>query len=243
MNCKNCGNPLPIGSVSCPNCGTSVNDIKSIKEIQNSTNEPIFHEKKKGQEKEKKEEPVINNVDFDDGTKKNIIITVIVIAAVLIVFGIILYSTLGPSGTPKQNQTNTEKMVVGNDNTGYLTLSGKWTEVTDEQEPDVIVYSKDDWKVTLDSFETEEHTAEEAARTVYFNISTSNDNVSDVEITTIKVAKYDGYAVTSYYKDRSMWITNWYFSVGDGKIYHIQIEGPESASENYLIPSTFSVEK
>ena len=73
MNCKKCGNPLPVGSVSCPNCGEPVSNIKSIDEIQNTNNESIFEEEKEKKVQDSENEPVINNLDSEGDKKKKII--------------------------------------------------------------------------------------------------------------------------------------------------------------------------
>ena len=66
------------------------------------------------------------------------------------------------------------------------------------------------------------------------------ENITSEKVT---VAGYNGYRVYGYYKDDNEWLVEWFFEVGNDKIYYIALEGSDLLEEYFDIPDTFSLTK
>lgn len=186
--------------------------------------------------------------------KKNYkpLIIALVIGLVLLI-GIIILSFFLPKlrkSNPdiiiEKEEKNTKDTIIGNDDFGYLKLPGKWYKFQDVDGKSALQYSLDSqWIVSLESYEPkyDDETAEYLAKTSLSNLINNEVGVENATGATVKLAGYDAYQVYGLYTNDNIWLVEWFFEPGDGKIHYISVEGPDYNSDYFKIPETFSLTK
>ena len=237
MNCKKCNSPLPEGSKFCSKCGEQFETETVIEEVEKLEVEPEINQI-----------PVVEK-------KKSKAPLIIGIVAGLLIIGILIFilvkivlpsSVNNASAANGQNiSDNKEYMVIGNKDYGYLELPGTWYKFKDVEENDALQYTKDSvWIVSLTTIDTTyNQTAENIANAALYNKQYGTEEVEDATIAKTKVASYDAYEVYGYYPYDNIWLVEWFFEPGDGKIHYISLEGPEYNEIYFNIPDSFSLTK
>lgn len=242
MNCKNCGNPLPLGSSTCPNCGNPSGGIKSINEINNTNNEPLFA----------REEPKIeinNNTNFDDPKRKMRMMLIaggIIFAFFIFILVTVIIPAFKPYKTTPKQQVTEETTVIGDETRGYLTLPGKWEKYYEKKvDTTAIRYSfEDSWIISMDSYDSSEDIPSSSKfADTSIELKKYNKSITDVQKYLTSVADYEAYQVLSFDSESKKWISEWYFMPAEGKIYFISIEGPGEDNKFGNVPNTFVLNK
>jgi len=261
MNCKNCNSPIKKGNAFCPNCGTAVEEKKE--EVTKTVEAAVTPKKSKA--------PLIIGIIIGSVLLLTIIIVVLIIVAVKLYFqplvnevntntstyqpttpvtpstgnGNTVPSTTTPSTTtPSTTTENT--MVIGSDEYGYLTLPGKWYTFYDVSgTKSGLQYTKDSiWIVSIDSMEkTTTISAESLAKTALYNMKYGDEKVENATGATVKVGSYTAYQVYGYYPNDNIWLVEWFFEPGDGKVHYISVEGNDRTSDYFKIPDSFKLKK
>lgn len=146
----------------------------------------------------------------------------------------------------KEEKNTTEDTIIGNDDFGYLKLPGKWYKFQDVDGKSALQYSLDSvWIVSLESYESkyDDETAENLAKASLYNLINNEVGVENATGATVKLAGYDAYQVYGLYTSDNIWLVEWFFEPGDGKIHYISVEGPDYNSDYFNIPETFSLTK
>lgn len=201
---------------------------------------------------------VNNNITSNMPEKKkgSKAIIFIIIGLVLIGLGVAGYF-LWPTLTGKtksepvedkkeEKEVTEEDTIIGNDSFGYLKLPGKWYKFQDVEGKTALQYTKDSvWIVTLEAYtpSAPDQTAETLAKASLYNLTNNEVGVEKPTGATVKVAGYDAYQVYGLYTSDNIWLVEWFFEPGDGKIHYMSVEGPDYTSDYFQIPETFSLTK
>ena len=176
--------------------------------------------------------------------KKKIIITLIIV--LFIGIGLGLYVHYKPNKSDNNTKTNEEVTIIGNDDYGYLKLPGNWYKFQDVEGKSALQYSIDSvWIVTIEAYTPNmvDQTAETMAKTELNNLQNNEEGVINTSMASLKLADYDAYQVYGLYTNDNIWLSEWFFEPGDGKIHYISVEGPDHNSDYFAIPKTFSLTK
>ena len=189
-----------------------------------------------------------SNIEKKKGSKLWLIIVIIIV--ILAGLGFVTYKFI----LPKVNKTEPvaekeekeESMVIGTDNYGYLKLPGTWYKFNDVEGKTALQYTKDRvWIVSLESYlpSSPDQTAENLAKASLYNMINNEENVENATGATVKLAGYDAYQTYCYYTVDGIWLVEWFFEPGDGRIHYISVEGNDYTSDYFKIPETFSLKK
>ena len=255
MNCKKCNSPIKKGNAFCPNCGTKVEETKE--KTAKTVEAPVVKKKSKA--------PLIVGIILGSVLLLTIIIIVLIIVAAKLYFQPLVnevntntptYQPTTPV-TPSTGNSNSapstttpsttdDTMVIGSDNYGYLTLPGKWYSFYDVSgTKSGLQYTKDSiWIVSIDSMEkTTNISAESLAKTALYNMKYGAEKVENATGATVKVGSYTAYQVYGYYPNDNIWLVEWFFEPGNGKVHYISVEGNDRTSDYFKIPDTFKLTK
>lgn len=177
-----------------------------------------------------------------------LIIALIIALVLLVVIGILAFfipklRTTNPDIVIEEDSKDT---IIGNDNFGYLKLPGNWYKFQDVDGKSALQYTKDSvWIVSIESYTPsyEDQNAENLAKSSLYNLKNNEVGVENATGATVKVAGYDAYQVYGLYTNDNIWLVEWFFEPGDGKIHYISVEGPDYKSDYFKIPETFSLTK
>lgn len=129
---------------------------------------------------------------------------------------------------------------VGNDEFGYITVPENWAKFMDIDGNSTLQYSYANvYIATLYAIPTTQVSAYTYAVNIMNKLK--SDGVQNVQGATVNVGKYTAYQVYGYYSNENIWLVCWFFEAEDGKTHYISIEGPDSSSEYFNIPNSFSL--
>ena len=273
MNCKKCGFILNSDNKICPSCGEVnefYNGELNNEQVVQTESEPVINEQPivepvnpvinnlQGNGVDTNTIPSMSdevsnsNIEKKKGSKVWLIIVIIIV--ILAGLGFITYKFILPMFSNKTEPVVEEKeekkieesMVIGTDKYGYLKLPGTWYKFNDVDGKTALQYTKDRvWIVTMESYlpSSPEQTAEMLAKASLYNMINNEENVENATGATVKLAGYDAYQTYCYYTVDGIWLVEWFFEPGDGRIHYISVEGNDYTSDYFKIPETFSLKK
>lgn len=242
MNCRKCNSVLPEGNTVCLYCGENnatsqiAEPIKPISFVTNKSIPSISPIKSEGNVNLNFSKPVDN--------KKRIIFLIIGFLF-LMAFTFVIFRFVVPTFRNTTEETYVYS-VVGNDKYGYLKLPGEWYIFDNEEENTLLQYiNNTDCIVSLEAIDRENSTitAESLTDDSRDEMENGEAIVENITSEKVTVAGYNGYRVYGYYKDDNEWLVEWFFEVGNDKIYYIALEGSDLLEEYFDIPDTFSLTK
>ena len=273
MNCKKCGFILNNSNPTCPSCGEPnefYNGGLNNEQVVQTESEPVINEQPISQPvnpvinnlqgngvdtntiPSMSDEVSNSNIEKKKGSKVWLIIVIIIV--ILAGLGFITYKFILPMFSNKTEPVVEEKeekkieesMVIGTDKYGYLKLPGTWYKFNDVDGKTALQYTKDRvWIVTMESYlpSSPEQTAEMLAKASLYNMINNEENLENATGATVKLAGYDAYQTYCYYTVDGIWLVEWFFEPGDGRIHYISVEGNDYTSDYFKIPETFSLKK
>ena len=242
MVCKKCNSQLNERDAFCPNCGEKVEAVEQVTAPKETPAAP----------QKRSKAPLIVGIILG-----SVFLFIIIIVALILLFTGILFKSKTitndvPTTTPSSSNTTTptttteKTTVIGSDEYGYLSLPGTWYKFYDVSgTKSGIQYTKDTvWIVSMDATtKTSEITAENLAKTALYNMKYGSETVQNATGATVKVRNYNAYQVYGYYPNDNIWLVEWFFEPGDGKVHYISVEGNDYTSDYFKIPDTFSISK
>lgn len=246
MVCKKCNNQLNERDAFCPNCGEKVEAVEQVTAPKETPAAP----------QKRSKAPLIVGIILG-----SVFLFIIIIVVLILLFTGILFrsktitndiptstetTTPSSSNTTTPTTTTEKTTVIGNDEYGYLSLPGTWYKFYDVSgTKSGIQYTKDTvWIVSMDaSTKTSEITAENLAKTALYNMKYGSETVQNATGAKVKVRNYNAYQVYGYYPNDNIWLVEWFFEPGDGKVHYISVEGNDYTSDYFKIPDSFSLSK
>ncbi len=144
------------------------------------------------------------------------------------------------SSTTEEKKVSGGKRVGNLDKAGgFVTVPDNWQKFIDVDAPGVFQYAYANvYIVTLNATDSKGISAETYANAMKSNLE--NQGVKNITTETASIGGYTAQKIRGYYANDNVWIDIYYFTKNDGKLQYISIEGPDTASDYFKIPSTFS---
>lgn len=137
------------------------------------------------------------------------------------------------------NTTSSDTQKVGTVSDGYVEVPKNWARFYDPDSPGVFQYAYANvYIVTLKGIGSSVRSIDEMADIMKDHVAA--EGTTNIEVSDATIGGYAAKRVRAYYPADNTWLDMYYVSVNN-KLYYISIEGPDKDSDNFKIPSTFTL--